>query len=454
MTKMLQEAPITTKGARARLQPGIWWRRLDTDVHLGYRKGKRVGTWFVRYRNGAGYKQLGIGPTDDFTDVGTLDFSAAVAEARAAVERARREAAAAAAGAPRTVADAVRAYCVVRDARVAAQRGRDSIRSDATSRLSKYVIGVEKRGRRKAIPAHALADIALTDLTPSLLREWVEGLPSDQLISSKRRTVSDLKAALNAVIDRHFEALPKGLAEDVRRGLRLTVPVGVTTAGVRPNQILSASQLARVIDAAAAVDSEFGWDGDLFDLITMLAATGARFSQIIRLRVCDLQPGLGRVMMPVSRKGKGTKAVDCVPVYLHRDEIEQLVRRTWNRPAEAPLFERWYMRQVGVSEWVPDHRGPWRTASQLARPWAAIRDAAGLEPGIVLYSFRHSKIVADLAKGLPVQHVAATHDTSSRMIERHYARYIADGLGALAAQHVTPLRPNRAGGQVLKMARA
>jgi hypothetical protein len=150
-------------------------------------------------------------------------------------------------------------------------------------------------------------------------------------------------------------------------------------------------------------------------------------------------------MMPVSRKGKGTKAVDCTPVYLHRDEIGQLARRTWNRPAEAPLLERWYMRQVGVSEWVPDHRGPWLTASQLARPWAAIRELSGLEAGIVLYSFRHSKIVADLAKGLPVQHVAATHDTSSRMIERHYARYIADGLGALAAQHVTALRPDRQG---------
>ena len=42
---------------------------------------------------------------------------------------------------------------------------------------------------------------------------------------------------------------------------------------------------------------------------------------------------------------------------------------------------------------------------------------------------------------LPIRLVAALHDTSVAMIERHYGRYIADGLDELAARSVVPLVP-------------
>ena len=51
MTKTLTEAQITTAKARSRLEFGVHWRRLDAEAHLGYRKGKRSGVWFVRWRN-------------------------------------------------------------------------------------------------------------------------------------------------------------------------------------------------------------------------------------------------------------------------------------------------------------------------------------------------------------------------------------------------------------------
>ena len=50
MTKTLAEAQITTAKARYRLEFGVHWRRLDAEAHLGYRKGKRSGVWFVRWR--------------------------------------------------------------------------------------------------------------------------------------------------------------------------------------------------------------------------------------------------------------------------------------------------------------------------------------------------------------------------------------------------------------------
>jgi hypothetical protein len=39
MSKILTEAQITTAKARSRLELGVHWRRLDSEAHLGYRKG-------------------------------------------------------------------------------------------------------------------------------------------------------------------------------------------------------------------------------------------------------------------------------------------------------------------------------------------------------------------------------------------------------------------------------
>ena len=84
MANTLTEAQITTAKARSRLGLGVHWRRLDTEAHLGYRKGKRSGVWLVRWRNhydGADYRQAPIGIANDINDKpaeGTLTFDQAI----------------------------------------------------------------------------------------------------------------------------------------------------------------------------------------------------------------------------------------------------------------------------------------------------------------------------------------------------------------------------------------
>ena len=71
MTKTLTETQITTARARSKLGLGVHWRRVDAEAHLGYRKGKRSGIWFVRWRNhydGANYKQAAVGTANDVND--------------------------------------------------------------------------------------------------------------------------------------------------------------------------------------------------------------------------------------------------------------------------------------------------------------------------------------------------------------------------------------------------
>ena len=93
MSKTLSEAQVTTAKARSRLEPGVHWRRLDAEAHLGYRKAKQSGIWLVRWRNhyeGGNYKQVQVGIANDINDKpadGILTFEQAVGKAREAVAR-------------------------------------------------------------------------------------------------------------------------------------------------------------------------------------------------------------------------------------------------------------------------------------------------------------------------------------------------------------------------------
>jgi integrase len=124
---------------------------------------------------------------------------------------------------------------------------------------------------------------------------------------------------------------------------------------------------------------------------------------------------------------------------LGEDIIEVLLSEILDRPKEAPLFERWRHEQAAGSFCLKSERGPWKTA-ELTRPWYAIRERAQLTE-VIPYALRHSSIVRGLRNRLPIQHVAKLHNTSVKMIERHYAKYISTALEDLARAAVVPLVP-------------
>ena len=121
------------------------------------------------------------------------------------------------------------------------------------------------------------------------------------------------------------------------------------------------------------------------------------------------------------------------------DVLAALSKAAVGRKGYELLFLRPHWRQVGPAKWEKGDRGPWFAAAELTRPWNAIISQAGLSTATVPYSLRHSSIVRGLRAGLPVRLVAALHDTSSAMIERHYAAYIVDAMDELAARAVVPL---------------
>ena len=416
---------------------GVHWRGIDPEVHLGYRKGKRGGVWLVRWRDGIGYRQTKIGTADDVLGEGTLDYSAAAKLARETVQKVRADANAAEIGPALRVEDVVKAYVGFRDKRELSRTGRVTL-SDAGRRLGKHVIGAPTRGKRKEVPAADLSRIKLHELTEADLRSWRNSLPKELKQTSVRRLINDLKAALNAGYMQNRERLPPGLPAIIKLGLKLDDNDGDHSPVARENQILTDEEVSRLIEAANLVDREEGWESDLYNLVLLLAATGARFSQVIRIGVGDVQPDAGRVLVPVSRKGRSRKT-GSIPVPVGEDVLQKITPLTRGRDPQVPLLERWRHEQVpGSIRWRRAKRGPWRSASELLRPWGQIRERAGL-PDAIPYALRHTSIVRGVRANLPLRLVAGLHDTSTEMIERHYSKWIVDGLEDLARKAIVPL---------------
>lgn len=425
MAKTLQESSVTTRAARSKLPAGLHWRGIDSGIHLGYRRSRRGGEWMVRWRVGAGYKREGIGAADDVLAADgqlTLSFDQALTAARRTVELGRATAAAAAAGPIPTVRSAVETYLTAREANERAQRPDKPLKLDGRSRMKRHVL------------SKPLADKNLHELDEDDLKGWRAGL-TGLAPTSVKRTVNDLKAALNKAADEKRKALP-ALSGIVKAAFKATKAYAPIARQVQP---LSDDEVRAVIAAAAKVDERDGWEGDLYRLVLLLAATGARFGQVAAIRVGDVETASKRIMVPVSNKGRGEKQRAAFPVQIGDDVLTALKPAIARRKTGDPLLERWTHKQTGPTTWIRDRRGAWQTASQMTRAWARIADEAELAADVVPYMLRHSSIIRGLRAGLSVRLVADLHDTSAKMIEAHYARWIADAETEIARRAIVKL---------------
>ena len=429
MARTVEDVRLQDRTARSRLKSRHhpYWRSISEGRHLGYYRGKRSGSWVARCRapDQRDYVTRPLGTADDLVEAdgeAVLDWKQALQAALDWFQKVEKPGYLDAADL--TVQSAVEEYATMRDARDSARAGRP-VRSDGRSRLTRYVKVDEK-----------LAGTRLYELTEADLKAWRDRIEGLKLLS-RQRLANDLKAALNHCYQSHRRSLPTDFPMTVKFGLKAEEHYwehGETRA--RDNQILEDEQVRRIIKRAIERDQ----DGDFALLVTLLAATGARFCQLRRMRVCDVQLEHSRVLVPPSFKGKGkSPALTKVPV--GSDVLERLRGAIEGRQPEEPLLQKWRYRQVGPAgpnAWVKDYRGPWRTASEMTRDWQALVTELGMV-GVIPYALRHSSIVRGIRANLPIRLVAALHDTSVTMIERHYSRWITEGLEEIAAQAVVPL---------------
>lgn len=179
--------------------------------------------------------------------------------------------------------------------------------------------------------------------------------------TTKKRLINDLKAALNAAYIDNRLALPRDMAATIKIGLKPVFDADPEEPVARINQVLTHEQVRDIVHAAAAIDE----DGDFGRLVLVLAAMGARFSQIRRMLVQDVQVEQGRLIVPHSRKGRGK--ADDIRLPVKREVLDQLLPAINGRDAQAPLLEHWRLRQTGPAAWEKVDRGPWATASEMTR---------------------------------------------------------------------------------------
>jgi integrase len=390
-------------------------------LYLGYRKNQDGGKWVARrYKGGKQYETKTIGTADDQQAADgheVLDYQQAEAKAK---EWARLSLPAKAGAV--TVGDAIAAYVIDRESRQATEGV--GFRRDARSRLKKHV-------------SEELMNKPLATLTDTDLATWRRGLSSKMTAGAVRRTSNDFRAALNVAAKQHRALLPPTIREVIKDGLAATK---ASSPVAREAQVISDADVRALIAAAWDVDAEGGWEGDLARLMIVLAAVGARFSQVARMKVGDAQIAQRRLMVPVSRKGDGVKRSSHIAVRVGNDVIAVLAKAIAGRKSHEALLlrPRWKTVKVGA-KWAKAGRVAWSAVFEMQRPWLQIVARAGLPSDLIPYCLRHSSIVRGLRAGLPTRLVAALHDTSSVMIEKHYAAYIVDALDELAAKAVVPL---------------
>lgn len=425
MARIVAEVRLQERTARARLisRHHPYWRTISQGRHLGYYRGSRNGTWVARCHSPIQRRYVSkvIGPADDVAaadGVRILDWRQALDAALAwfeIVENPRLHEAS-----ELTVRLAVEEYVAMRDARDSARKGR-VVKSDGNSRMSRYVL------------KDKIADLKLADLTEGDLRSW-KGRQTQLKVLSRQRLANDLKAALNFCFQNHRRALPTDFPITVKIGLKGDEAYWEHGESVaRENQILSDEQVRTIIRLAQEHDRV----GDFALMVVLLAATGARFSQLRRMKVADAQLEQSRLLIPTSFKGKG-RSPDLIKFSIGPDVVRLLEGAVSGRAAGDWLLKRWRHRQIGMALWERVDRGPWKSAPEMTRDWRVVMAKAGLD-GTIPYALRHSSIVRGIRAGLPIRLVAALHDTSVTMIERHYSRWISEGLEELAARAVVPL---------------
>jgi integrase len=369
-----------------------YWTTISPGIHLGYRRNQGGGTWSVRVADSGAEWIKKIALADDL-EVASPPYVRSYWQALdAARALARRQPGAADdESRPLTVSEALTLY-----------------EKDLLSRGGSPYNAEHPRIHLTGVLLNK--PVALLGATE--LRKWRDSLLAKGLAPG---TVNRTKTGLRA-------ALELAAAHDPRIANQRAWKVGLAAlpdSHRARNVILDDATVRRIVGAAYDFDRALGL------MVEVAAVSGARLSQLSRLEVADLQVDgpEPRLLMPLSAKGRArNKRHERRPVPITPALAAVLKQEATGRPSDAPLLLRSNCERWGHGR-SRHHRNDFR----------AVVKAAGLDPDqVTLYALRHSSIVRQLLANVPIRIVATLHDTSVKMIERTYSRYIAEHTDALA----------------------
>jgi integrase len=385
MARRIKDKNLDSKDARRNLQPRgkPYWRSVERGLHLGYRRlSEGAGAWIVRrYLGNQKYDERRIGIADDYSDadgVKVLDYWQAV-------DKARGDAAKAVAKKPYTVADAVNAYLVYLE-------GEKKSAAHVRSRMEAHVLPV-------------LGKIQVSRLDAETLRKWLRelatmpprirsarGMPprhrvvgdDAQTIRKRRASANQCLVPLKAALNRAYDDGLVGSAEEWRKVKPFQ---GVNAARVR---YLKLAECKRLLNTC---------EPDFRDLVRGALETGARYSELTRLKVEDYNPDVGTVAIYVSKT----------------DEPRHVVLTADG----DSFFRRLCAGRAGLMFLHADGR-KWGASHQDRRMRLACKRAR-IEPPISFHILRHTWASLSVMAGMSLMVVAKNlGHTDTKMVEKHY----------------------------------
>jgi integrase len=390
MARKVSFSPLESRSARLRLKTcrkPYTGPTLARGISLMYRRNKTNGTWVVKASNGHGaYWTKGFGLADDFEDSDGKNVLTFYQAQDTAKRLARGDADSDAA--PLSVDAALNDYKRDLEARVA----------------NPYNAEWPRQHLPKALIAKPVQLLTATEL-----KKWRDSLLDKLAPATINRLCRCLGAALELCAKHDHERIKNRAAWEI--GLAC-----LPGAQEQRNVILSDDEVRAFVANAYMVDDGFGL------IIDVLAVTGARPSQVVRLRVDDLQdhPVRPKLMMPKSGKGGGrnrsAKKLERYSVPITVQLATRLRAAAKGRDLRAPLLLH--------SDGRVWDKNPGQQYHHLV---AKVVAAIGLNPAeVTAYALRHSSIVRALLLNVPIRVVASSHNTSVRMIEANYSKFITE----------------------------
>jgi integrase len=402
VTRKVRDSALETRTARARLVVAHkpYFRLIEPGLHVGYRKlASGPGTWIVRRYAGDGKYTVKNLMTDDGRLIVADDFSEPNGQAVLSFGQARELA--------------------------KAHRGTSTVDSGpylVGTAMDDYLNFLRGEGRSEAAVKDAayridafirptLGDFEVATLTAAQLRRWRADLAkaSPRLRSEGKqkfrpnsddrarkatanRILTTLKAALNHAFDEEKVSSNKAW------GRRVKPFEDVESARVRYLQL---DEAKRLINAS---DREFR------PMVEAALQTGARYSEVARLRAADFNEDAGTVFVAMSKGGKARHIV------LSAEGVAFFRRACMGRPGDGLIFTN----KSGA---------PWGKSHQ-SRPMKAACSRAKIKPAISFHGLRHTWASLMVKSGAPLHvvaknlgHVTKDGQPDVRMVTRHYAHF-------------------------------
>ncbi len=358
---------IDTKAKRDRLakRREPYWYKLILGGFIGYRVGTLGGSWIARYRDNEGkqhYKSLVLP-----AHLAVNEFDCAVGNAKEWFDNQQQGFRAK----PGTVQEAADNYTEYLERR----KGKASAK-DAGGRIKLHILP-------------EFADIPLDKLKLQQVRKWlhsfvVEG--SDELVRKSKATANRNLAVLKALLNL---AHKEGLTTSDRAWRNIEK---FKNADGARQDFLTAEQIKILLQNA---------DGNFQHLLKAGVLTGARYGELAKLKVRDLDKGNGLLNIPSGKTDPRTfpltKSTKAFFVNLAKDKLPDTLLLT----------------RDGIN--------PWSHGDQSRPMQEAVRKAE-LPSSVVFYTLRHSFIADVIDKNMNVFDIAKITGTSIDMIDKHYGK--------------------------------